>query len=279
MISSKPAHILSKALYVCLLCGAGAAGAYDSGAKALGNAAGATDYYKIACTSAATDHFSIKIVDNTPGAAPPAQTLNLRIVKDALSQEAIGIMPGETREAYLQGGLGVYRVQVDAVGAGTGAIGRQTYKLKLQCLSASGSPTAAAVSKTGKLNDGKTAGYSVKCASKRSVGAADKLYAQLLDTTPDTGAVAGTQTLGAQVIHGLTAVNATDRQGDDAYGQEVAIYGAGGKNGSGDYFVTVDSDGTDPAQDKAKLYAFQYGCYDAAGKDTGEPVVVQLQDQ
>lgn len=237
----------------------GPAAAYDSGPTGLGSAVGATDYYKVTCSSGDTDHLEFKLTDNTP-LPVDAQVLNLQVSKKGLVEEAPTITPGLSKEVSVHGGNGKYKIRVNT--AGTAFAGKQTYTLGFQCLNVTDQPTRSSPKgASAKLKKGKTKTHLVNCSKKGSAGNTEKLLVTLTNTTK-SGAI-----LAAQVFKGRVALNTTD-------GNELNV-----KGGSGDYYVTVDHTGTDPSKDNSKDYAFQSRCVNGSNDVTAEPTVLQLQDQ
>jgi hypothetical protein len=247
----------------------GGASAYDSGEQSLGNVVGATDYYKITCSSGAgssADHLNLTLADTTPNTAS-VQILNLHLSKKNLGAADSSATPGRTRELSLQGGNGKYQVAIDTVGTDAALKGKQNYALIFQCVNAANESTKTSSSgKSGLVRNGKRKSYSIKCSTHRTTGATDKLLIKLSNTT------ASGQILNAQLVHERAAKNLTD-------GNQIDIRDASAANGNGPYFLTVDNTGTDAAQDNSKRYTFQTQCMTSGNEVTAEPVVEQLQDQ
>lgn len=235
--------------------------AYDSGARALGPAIGATDYYKITCSSGPTDHLNFTITDHT-GLSTDEQTLNAQVSKDGLLVPESGITPGKTKELILHGGNGKYTVSVDTFGTSPSLPGTQKYKLGFQCLNAAGQRTKTSKRQiSGKLKNDKTKTYAVTCRRRKNIGDTDNLSVTVSNTTKSA------QGLMAQLINGSSAINTTD-------GNTASM-----KNGRGEYYLTIDNTATDSGRNNSKQYSFQANCVNSSNENTVEPVVETLQDQ
>lgn len=242
------------ALMFCTLS-VGTARGYDSVESPLSGAVGATDYYRLTCP-AGTDHLHFKASQTAP-LDSRTQQQNVRVVKSGVEADARAVTPGKTGEASLAGGNGKYRVTVDT--KGSAGASKQAYALSFQCLNTVGQPVKTSVtSKSGTLK-AKPKSYSVTCKGKGASGAAEQLLVYLSNITKSG------QPLIAQVVKGFVASSSTD--GRDA----ESLPG-----GSGDYYVTIAHTGTSAGVDRQ--YVFEASCLDSAEAVSGDPTVLQLQD-
>jgi hypothetical protein len=109
----------------------------------LGAAAGATDFYKVTCSSnanGATQGLKVTVVDLAPVAAP---LLSVQVVKGILAKNSTDAVDGDTAASpliNLLGGNGVYDVRVNKTDAGA-----ENYKLNYFCSSSAGKLTGMAL--------------------------------------------------------------------------------------------------------------------------------------
>jgi hypothetical protein len=107
----------------------GAAAHTQSGA--LGDAAGATDYYQVTCSddgSGAPASLSMQVLDTSPVAAPLVSVQTRKGLLLANSTDATDADAGLSPIVHVNGGAGVYDVLVDKSAAGA-----ETYTLTFHC--------------------------------------------------------------------------------------------------------------------------------------------------
>ncbi len=115
------------------------ANAHDSGARALGNGAGATDVYPISCFddgSGDTSYLSVAVQDLAPVATP---TVSIQIFRDGFANSASDLVDGDAGTSIsikLKRGNGTYYVMVNKSRAGA-----ENYQFTYHCVTATGAHT------------------------------------------------------------------------------------------------------------------------------------------
>lgn len=271
----------------CLLGGWHIGVAADSGTLNLGEDVGATDYFKVTCSSNVngnTDHLNFKIIDNSLSNTNdiPPQILNAHIYKNAIEVGALTANSNQNDELTLAFGNGQYKLVLDTLGTNTLLKSPQKYTFVYQCLNANGMVTKSSGFKSGQLKsikNGKVAKYTVKCASNSKVNPPEttRLQLQLINQSalPIEEWVRYLPVLNAQVTkHKENTLNTSDLAGDLVYSNAINL-----QNGNGDYYISVNHTGVKPSLNNRKDYSFQYACMnrDNLETDTGNLDVIQDQ--
>jgi hypothetical protein len=119
---------------------------------ALGNAAGATDFYRVTCSKNAngdTDNLKVSLLDLAPVAAP---LTSVQVVKGIMAKNTTDAIDGDTLASpaisvnggngLANKGNGVYDVRVNKTAAGI-----ESYTLSYSCLTSTGKATAATIAR------------------------------------------------------------------------------------------------------------------------------------
>jgi hypothetical protein len=269
--------------------------ANDSGEQALEDTVGASDYFKVSCSSNGndqTDHLGFKIIDSSPviGGSVAPQLINVHfgkvVSKNVITDEGdLVVEPGDTQEFTIPEGNGTYNISLDTAGTNLDLKTAQKYTIQYRCLNSDGVDTtsSAAGLKSGKdtaktIKNNKTAKYTVKCSAKKKISPADtaSLYFKIVNTSSVAvdPLIASLPVLNAQVAKVSNTLNTTDIAGDLLYSREVNL-----KGGDGDYFISVNNTGTDADTDNSKQYSFQYSCLNSANIETATGAVQLIQNQ
>lgn len=126
------------------------ANAHESGARALGTGAGATDVYPISCFddgNGNTSYLTVAVQDLAPVANP---TVSIQIFKDGFSNNASDLVDGDAGTSpsiKLTRGNGTYYVMVNK--SRTGA---ENYQFDYHCMTATGAHTGTTESLIYKQN-------------------------------------------------------------------------------------------------------------------------------
>lgn len=260
--------------------------AVDSGTQNLGEELGATDYFKVTCSSNGngnTDHLNFKIIDNsfTNTNDIPPQILNAHIYKNAIEVGALTTHSNENDELTLAFGNGQYKVVLDTLGTNTLLKSPQKYTLVYQCLNVEGMITKSSGFKSSQvksIKNGKTAKYTLKCASNSKVNPPEtaSLQLQLINQSPlpIEEWVRYLPVLNAQVTKGTMTLNTSDLAGDSNYSSDIKLL-----NGNGDYYISVNHTAVKVSPNNRKDYSFQYACMNRDNLETDTGYLEIIQDQ
>lgn len=261
--------------------------AADSGAQSLGEELGATDYFKVTCSSNGngnTDHLSFKVIDQsfTNINDIPPQILNAHVFKNSIEVGALTANSNANDQLTLALGNGQYKVVLDTLGTNTLLKSPQKYTLVYQCLNSEGISTKSSGFKNGQvksIKNGKTAKYTIKCASNSKVRPSEtsSLNLQLINQSalPIEEWVNYLPVLNAQVTRqDKMTLNTSDLAGDSIYSSEIKL-----PNGNGDYFISVNHTAVKASPNNRKDYSFQYACMSLDNLETATGNLEVIQDQ
>lgn len=115
----------------------------DSLNGSLGASSGATDSYRVTCSTninGATDTLKVTLIDLAPVAAP---MISVQVIKAILAKNTTDAVDGDAKSspaAIVKGGDGIYDVRVNKT-----ATDAELYTLKYTCLNSVGKNTGTAI--------------------------------------------------------------------------------------------------------------------------------------